>query len=111
MKWSYYMRKTMWVVGCFLLVSLIALPIKETMEVYDPVTFPLTGTRIVLDAGHGGADGGAVKEGVSEKEITLKVVQMVRAFLEEAGAKVYVTRDEDKDLAHEDTKGLAKRKA
>lgn len=105
------MRKLMWVFGCFLLICLIALPIKDAMEVYDPITFPLTGTSIVLDAGHGGADGGAVSEGVTEKDITLSIVKMLRSFLEEAGATVYVTREEDEDLADQDTKGLAQRKS
>lgn len=105
------MRKLMWFFGCFILMALIALPIKETMEVFDPITFPLTGTTIVLDAGHGGADGGAVKEGVEEKEITLTLVKMLRAYLEEAGATVHLTRSADTDLAADETKGMSKRKS
>lgn len=110
-KWSNHMRKIMWFLGCFILVGLIALPIKETMEVFDPITFPLVGTTIVLDAGHGGADGGATFEGTEEKEITLIIVKMLRAYLEEAGATVYVTREEDTDLASDETKGMSMRKS
>lgn len=110
-KWSNHMRKIMWVFGCFILVGLIALPIKETMEVFDPITFPLVGTTIVLDAGHGGADGGATFEGTEEKEIALIIVKMLRAYLEEAGATVYVTREDDADLADDETKGMSKRKS
>lgn len=105
------MRKLMWVTGCFILILLIALPIKDAMEVYDPITFPLTGVHIVLDAGHGGPDGGAVHDGMEEKDITLQIVHMLRSFLEEAGASVSLTREEDEDLADTETKGYAKRKS
>ena len=31
------------------------------------------GYRIVVDAGHGGSDYGAIREGINEKDITLEV--------------------------------------
>lgn len=62
------------------------------------VQMPLAGKVIVLDPGHGGYDSGAVVEGVEEKEIALIIALKTRELLEQAGAIVYVTREEDKDL-------------
>lgn len=47
---------------------------------------------IVVDAGHGGRDGGTSSSGVTEKAITLKVSQKVEQKLKAAGATVYMTR-------------------
>lgn len=75
-------------------------------------SMPLNGKVIVLDAGHGGADGGAVsKTGVMEKDITLQIVLYLRDYLQEAGALVYLTRETDRDLASPDTSKLRARKA
>lgn len=50
---------------------------------------------VVLDPGHGGKDPGAVNGSSTEKAIVLKVTSLVRAKLEAAGAKVYMTRTGD----------------
>jgi N-acetylmuramoyl-L-alanine amidase len=74
-------------------------------------TIPLSGKTIVLDAGHGGVDGGAIsKEGVSEKDINLAITLYLRDYLQQAGAVVKLTREEDKDLADVSTKGYSRRK-
>ncbi len=72
---------------------------------------PLSGKVIVLDPGHGGVDGGAVsKAGVLEKDITLAISLELRDYLQEAGALVLMTREEDRDLANEGTKRIRHRK-
>lgn len=74
-------------------------------------TMPLSGKVIALDAGHGGPDGGAEsKEGIIEKDVNLAISLYLRDYLQQAGAVVFMTREEDKDLASGDTKGYSKRK-
>ncbi len=74
-------------------------------------SLPLSGKVIAVDAGHGGADGGAVSAGgVQEKHITLAIAKDLRDYLQEAGAIVVMTRETDRDLADEDTRGLSRRK-
>ncbi|WP_035155156.1 N-acetylmuramoyl-L-alanine amidase CwlD [Cohnella thermotolerans] len=74
-------------------------------------TTPLTGKVIALDAGHGGADGGAVsRDGVIEKDINLAIALYLRDYLQQAGALVILTREGDYDLAEEGVKGYSKRK-
>jgi N-acetylmuramoyl-L-alanine amidase len=54
---------------------------------------PCSGT-VVLDAGHGGTDSGAVntKYGLTEKEQTLDVANRLRSLLQTDGCTVYMTR-------------------
>ncbi|MDE5415799.1 N-acetylmuramoyl-L-alanine amidase CwlD [Alkalihalobacterium chitinilyticum] len=72
---------------------------------------PLSGKVIILDPGHGGPDGGAVsKSGLLEKDVTLEIALDLRDYLQEAGALVLMTREEDKDLADSDIKKIRHRK-
>lgn len=74
-------------------------------------SLPLSGKVIALDAGHGGADGGAVsRDGIIEKDLNLAIVLYLRDYLQQAGAIVQLTREGDYDLALPDTKGYSKRK-
>ena len=51
---------------------------------------------VVLDAGHGGSDSGAVGNRLMEKILTLKIAQYCKAELEQYnGVKVYMTRKND----------------
>ena len=63
-------------------------------------SLPLTGTVIAIDPGHGGKDGGAVSStgNVVEKEVTLAISMYLRDFLQQSGAFVVMTREEDKDV-------------
>lgn len=54
---------------------------------------------VVLDAGHGGEDGGAVSaDGVAEKTLNLSIVLMLGDMLEAAGVPVVYTRTDDNGL-------------
>ena len=57
----------------------------------------LKGRAIVLDPGHGGEDPGALTtDGIAEKNLTLAIVRKAAQKLRDAGATVYLTRDEDR---------------
>lgn len=61
---------------------------------------PATDKVIVLDAGHGAPDGGAVgSSGVLEKDVNLAITQKVQALLERTGAVVLLTRADDNAIA------------
>lgn len=51
---------------------------------------------VILDAGHGGEDGGAVsKDGVLEKDINLSITQKLQRLLTTSGFEVKMIRNED----------------
>lgn len=61
--------------------------------------FDAGGRVVVLDAGHGGFDPGKVgANGAKEKEINLKIVGVLKQYLEEAGFSVEMTRTSDDGL-------------
>jgi N-acetylmuramoyl-L-alanine amidase len=94
------------------LIVIIYVNEMPTTKTWSEWSMPLSGKTIVLDAGHGGPDGGASsKSGVIEKNVNLAIALYARDYLQEAGAIVYMTRERDTDLAHPDTKGLSKRKS
>ena len=72
----------------------------------------LTVRRIVLDAGHGGHDPGAMRSGMKEKDITLDVTQKLKRILEqEYGYEVLMTRSEDDYVALEERTAFANSKS
>src|SRR5690606_14108532 len=57
---------------------------------------PLAGKVVLLDPDHGGIDAGAIgSKGVREKDVNLDVALRLQKLLEEAGARVVITRDDD----------------
>lgn len=60
---------------------------------------PLKNLTFAIDAGHGGSDFGAVgPTGVKEKDINLDISKKLQTLLEEAGAKVVMTRTDDSSV-------------
>jgi N-acetylmuramoyl-L-alanine amidase len=64
---------------------------------------------VVIDAGHGGVDPGAVGKGkVLEKDVTLAVSKRLQVLVQQSGAKTIMVREDDRDLGT--SQGLLKRK-
>ncbi len=61
---------------------------------------PLHLKTIILDAGHGGHDPGAIgRSGLREKLVTLDVTQRLRDLLAQDGFRVVMTRDRDRFIS------------
>lgn len=58
----------------------------------------LSGKTVIVDAGHGGNDNGAIVNNVLEKDINRKVAEYLIQYLKEDGANVIVTRKNDETL-------------
>jgi N-acetylmuramoyl-L-alanine amidase CwlD len=59
---------------------------------------PLRGNKIVIDAGHGGIDGGTSSQDFREKDVNLSVAKKLYLELTGMGATVIMTRDRDTAL-------------
>lgn len=69
------------------------------------------GMRIVVDAGHGGVDGGVsgISTGVKESDINLAIAYCVKERLEDLGFEIVLTRKTEGGLYGAPTKGFKKR--
>jgi N-acetylmuramoyl-L-alanine amidase len=64
--------------------------------------------RVVVDAGHGGYDPGAIgPSGVREKDVTLAISQRLATRLRQAGFEVVMTRTDDRYVALEERTAIA----
>lgn len=66
---------------------------------------------VILDAGHGGEDGGAIgQNGVIEKDINLAIALQLRDLLTVSGFQVVMVREDDRLICEEDLTGVRNRK-
>lgn len=81
----------------------IILRMKNPQTLSDAQTGVLTGKTIVVDAGHGGADGGAPGCGkINEADLNLEIALHLQTKLESLGAKVLMTRTGDYTVSLEE---------
>ncbi|WP_368657991.1 cell wall-binding repeat-containing protein [Metabacillus halosaccharovorans] len=81
-----------------------------TSAVTNRITAPLFGKRIVIDAGHGDQDSGAVGNGIQEKDVVLDVSKRLVNKLKNKDVVPYMTRSEDNFLELEERVEYAKSK-
>ena len=82
----------------------------KTIEASAPLT--LTPRTIVIDAGHGGEDGGAVSQsGVVESTLNLAIAKRTEALLAFLGETTLMTRTEDVSLHSSDAGTVRSRKS
>lgn len=58
--------------------------------------------KVMLDPGHGGAEYGAIRAGINEKDINLDISKRVEAALLEKGVNVLMTRTKDETVSLKD---------
>lgn len=92
--------------GCLAVLALFVLAVRfvigmfQTEEVNahidEPVVQQTEKPTVVIDAGHGGYDNGAVSyNGILEKDIDLSVAKKIKSALEYYGVNVIMTRSDD----------------
>lgn len=57
---------------------------------------------VILDAGHGGSDCGAIRDNINEKDIVLDITKRVEKMLKKKGYVVAMTRETDKYVSLEE---------
>lgn len=66
--------------------------------------------EVVIDAGHGGNDPGAIYGGISEKDVNLEIALKVKADLKKEGYRVVLTRKTDEFIGLYDRAGISNEK-
>ena len=108
-------KKKVYIFLSILLVLTVAVQIKDKLktkqETVETVALPVNNKVIILDAGHGGEDGGAnTADGVTEADINLKITLKVQNLLEQAGATVILTRSDENGIYDLDKTTLRQKK-
>jgi N-acetylmuramoyl-L-alanine amidase len=78
-----------------LLISLILIIPSLNFELPLPTDTDMGNVTIVIDAGHGGEDGGCEGNGLVEKDLNLDISMRLASLLREAGVNVVMTRETD----------------
>lgn len=78
-----------------LLISLILIIPSLNFELPLPTDTDVGNVTIVIDAGHGGEDGGCEGNGLVEKDLNLDISMRLASLLREAGVNVVMTRETD----------------
>uniref|UniRef100_UPI00403F3482 N-acetylmuramoyl-L-alanine amidase n=1 Tax=Anoxybacillus sp. FSL W8-1294 TaxID=2954655 RepID=UPI00403F3482 len=81
---------------------------KTYLKLRNMAGSPVKGRIIVVDAGHGGKDTGAMSGGANEKTVVLGVAKWLKEKLEKAGATVVMTRETDVYPTLQDRVDMAK---
>ena len=75
-------------------IGLIIFPLSKSKNTYSETS--LSAPIVVIDAGHGGEDGGTVGiNGCYEKDINLSVAKKLKSYLSSMGVRCVLTRNSD----------------
>lgn len=94
--------------------TIASVPRDKELNLRD--VFGLKIRKVVIDAGHGGHDPGAIgPSGLKEKDVTLKIAKALKEKLQREGKKygieeVSLTRDSDKFIRLEERTNIARKK-
>lgn len=106
---KFFMALTMTVAICF--TAAVVLCVRALQTDVPVFAQNASGMKIVLDAGHGGIDGGitGVNTGVKESDLNLQITFLLKSRLEEDGFEVALTRKTEAGLYGTAGKGFKRR--
>ena len=92
-------------------VTAVALCVQVLSLPQSVSAFSQSGMTVVVDAGHGGVDGGVtgIATGAKESDINLAIARLLKVELEELGFEVELTRKTESGLYGTTAKGFKKR--
>ncbi|HHY10255.1 MAG TPA: cell wall hydrolase [Firmicutes bacterium] len=110
--WFFSAKQVLWWFFICLTVGIyLGTASPAVLPVFGTQAFSVAGKTIVIDAGHGGPDPGAVSaRGALEKEITLNVAKELEYLLKRAAVFTVMVRHGDYDLADSSERNLLNRK-
>lgn len=94
-----------------LIILIILLSGYTLTRVIPTIAFPSTNKVIILDAGHGGFDPGALGKGnVTEKDINLEITLKLQELLEKSGTTTFLTRADEESVGENKREDMKNRK-
>lgn len=105
-------RNNILLIGMIFVLAIALYTLNPGRGKASPVNSENMQKTVLLDAGHGGEDPGAVSDysGISEKDINLRIVLEIKKLLEAENYKVMLTREEDRLEYQEDTRNIVQKR-
>ncbi|MHB8064832.1 MAG: N-acetylmuramoyl-L-alanine amidase [Ruminiclostridium sp.] len=113
-------KKNILFVSLLLLFSITVFSIGFAVDYSKPVTGTeeqvpgdqVTVKTVILDAGHGGVDPGAVSDysGLREKDVNLNIVMLLKDLFEKDNYKIILTRDSDQLIYNTETNSILQKR-
>ena len=104
------MRTSLTWLSVLLVLSACSSPPKSSTEPVAPTGANLRGRTLIVDAGHGGDQPGAVAvDGTLEKDVNRRIADRLRAELQSRGAQVIESRPGDRSVSLDERAALADR--
>ena len=94
-----------------LVICIVGLSCAFAVRAAKPTAHPISGYTVVIDAGHGGVDGGVtgIVTGVKESDLNLLIANALKREFENAGINVVMTRTSAAGLYGAMSKGFKMR--
>ena len=104
-------RSNLFILALSAFLTISTINMADYADITPASAIPVSDKVIVIDAGHGASDGGAIGiEGTIEKDINLKIAQKLQSLLEKTGATVILTRSDDSPIANSKREDMHLRK-
>ncbi|MDP4181042.1 MAG: N-acetylmuramoyl-L-alanine amidase [Bacillota bacterium] len=105
-------KNNIFLIGMILVLAVALYSLNIGRGKASPVNSPAGGKTILLDAGHGGEDPGAVSDysELKEKDVNLYVVLQLKKLLESENYNVILTRSEDKLEYQSETRNIVQKR-
>lgn len=97
-----FKKERLFLIFSCVMVSLFVFSFKiaDKEDLVATVSLPISNKVIIIDAGHGEPDGGAVSNnGTTESQINLKIALKVQSLLEQSGSTVILTRSDENGIS------------
>lgn len=100
-----------YVLGCVLLVFAVVLAWTTGEQVVQAIAQSHAARTLVIDAGHGGFDGGAIgSNGTTEQDINLSIAKRVQLLVSFFGVQTVMTREDTNALDYDPSRPVRENK-
>lgn len=104
-------KKIVFLLSCILISIFVFNLNTNTNSTIPTSSTPVSNHTVILDAGHGLPDGGAVaKDGTSESTINLSIVEKLQKLLEASSCTVILTRSDENGIYSLDSETIRQKK-
>ena len=86
-----------------IVIALFSFKVRNSHAIYQGKKI-----TVVIDAGHGGIDAGAMSNGITEKDLTLALAKKVKALNDNTDIDIILTREEDVYMSPKEKADFAK---